>query len=140
MIPSNDTAKANPTYRERCAGTADHVEVPNVELKDPAAHFAELIKFFSCFLADPTTLIREGKTDIVGTQYSPVVFRSDEKQLAVTTKVKQYLQNTVDSDEVTSYKQQQTQMLRQALSPTRSSFRPMKNINSINGQSLRRSA
>lgn len=45
----------NPSYRQVCTGSTGHVEVLNVELNDPAAHFEELVKFFFLF-HDPTTL------------------------------------------------------------------------------------
>jgi peptide-methionine (S)-S-oxide reductase len=100
FMSPNDTAKANPTYREVCTGTTGHVEVLNVELNDPAAHFEELVKFFFMF-HDPTTLNRQGND--AGTQYASVVFCSDEQQLAVAEQVKQDLQKAIDVGKVTTY-------------------------------------
>lgn len=54
MSPEKDHPE-DPSYRQVCTGTTGHVEVLNVELNDPEAHFEELIKFFFLF-HDPTTM------------------------------------------------------------------------------------
>lgn len=100
FMSPNDNAKSNPSYREVCTGTTGHVEVLNVVLKDPDAHFEELVKFFFMF-HDPTTKNRQGND--VGTQYASVLFCSDNQQIAVATKVKEDLQKAIHKKLVTSY-------------------------------------
>ena len=99
MNPNKD-GKKNPSYREVCTGTTGHVEVLNIELKDPDKDFEELIKFFFMF-HDPTTLNRQGND--VGTQYASVIFCSDDQQTAIAKKVKLELQAAINHDLVTSY-------------------------------------
>jgi peptide-methionine (S)-S-oxide reductase len=54
MSPEKD-GPVNPSYRQVCSGTTGHVEVLEVELNDPDAHFEDLMKFFYLF-HDPTTM------------------------------------------------------------------------------------
>lgn len=52
FMSPNESAKANPSYREVCTGTTGHVEVLNVELSKEGATeamFEELIKFTFMF-------------------------------------------------------------------------------------------
>ena len=93
--------KKNPSYREVCSGSTGHVEVLDVEFKDLTEElFEEFCKFVFMF-HDPTTLNRQGND--VGTQYASVFFCSDEKQKEIANKVKQELQQAIDSGAVTSY-------------------------------------
>jgi peptide-methionine (S)-S-oxide reductase len=57
MSPDPNAIK-NPSYRQVCSGTTSHVEVLQVELKNPDAHFEELIKFF--FMFHGTSIHRGG--------------------------------------------------------------------------------
>jgi len=99
MSPDPNAMK-NPTYRQVCSGSTGHVEVLNVELRDPEKHFEELIKFFFQF-HDPTTKNRQGND--AGTQYASCIFCSDDKQIKIAKKVIDELQEHVDARRVTSY-------------------------------------
>ena len=57
MNPDKNGMK-NPDYRAVCSGQTGHVEVLNVELADPSAHYKELLRFFFSF-HDPTTMNRQ---------------------------------------------------------------------------------
>jgi peptide-methionine (S)-S-oxide reductase len=100
MSPHADAMK-NPSYRQVCSGQTGHVEVLNVELKDPTPElFEELVKFFFTF-HDPTTLDRQGND--AGTQYASIIFCSDAQQTTIANKVKKELQQHVDKKRVTAY-------------------------------------
>jgi len=99
MSPEDDH-KPDPSYREVCTGSTGHVEVLNVEMKNPDKDFQELIKFFF-MVHDPTTKNAQGND--VGTQYASVIFCSDDKQTKIATKVKEDLQKAIDNRKVTSY-------------------------------------
>jgi Peptide methionine sulfoxide reductase len=49
FMSPDPNAIQNPSYRQVCSGTTSHVEVLQVALKNPDAHFEELIKFFFMF-------------------------------------------------------------------------------------------
>jgi methionine-S-sulfoxide reductase len=86
---------------EACSsGQTGHVEVLNVELKDPIPElFEELVNFFFTF-HDPTTLDRQGND--AGTQYASIIFCSDAQQTTIANKVKkEELQH--DKKRVTAY-------------------------------------
>lgn len=100
MSPDPNAMK-NPSYRQVCSGSTGHVEVLNVELKDATPElFEELVKFFFMF-HDPTTLNRQGND--AGTQYSSVIFCSDEEQKKIANKVKDELQQAVVGKKVKSF-------------------------------------
>jgi peptide-methionine (S)-S-oxide reductase len=101
MSPDPNAIK-NPSYRQVCSGTTSHVEVLQVELKNPDAHFEELIKFFFMF-HDPTTKDRQGND--AGTQYASWIFCTDEEQLRIAHKVKEELQTLITAGKVKGYNQ-----------------------------------
>lgn len=74
-----------------------HVEVLNVELKEPEKTFEELCRFFFMF-HDPTTKNRQGND--VGTQYASIIFVQDDEQKAIATRVKEELQAAIDKGKV----------------------------------------
>ena len=90
----------NPTYRQVCNGDTGHVEVLQVELNNPTAHFEELIKFFFLF-HDPTTKDRQGNDR--GSQYASAVFVSDDEQKRLVDKVMRDLQSAIDSGKISPY-------------------------------------
>ncbi len=67
----------NPSYKEVCTGTTDHVEVVQIEYDDELVNYEDLLKIFFR-THNPTTLNRQGED--VGTQYRSVVFFHDEEQ------------------------------------------------------------
>jgi peptide-methionine (S)-S-oxide reductase len=100
MSPDKDAMK-NPSYRQVCSGTTGHVEVLNVELNETTSDlFEELIRFFFSF-HDPTTLNRQGND--VGTQYSSIIFCSDQEQTKIANKVKDELQERVSKGKIKTY-------------------------------------
>lgn len=66
-----------PTYREVCSGTTDHVEVVQVEYDERFLSYEDLLLLFWAN-HDPTTLNRQGPD--IGTQYRSVVFYHTEQQ------------------------------------------------------------
>jgi Peptide methionine sulfoxide reductase len=101
FMSPNDTAKANPTYREVCTGTSGQVEVLNAELNDPAAHFEELIKFIFIF-HDPTTLNRQ--CNDVGTLYAMILDNKSSSSWSAgrSTPRTLYLFNSIHSIQLNS--------------------------------------
>jgi peptide-methionine (S)-S-oxide reductase len=99
MSPHANHVK-NPSYRQVCNGDTGHVEVLQVELNNPKAHFEELIKFFFLF-HDPTTMNRQGNDR--GSQYASAIFYEDEEQKLIIEKVIRELQSAVDSGKVSAY-------------------------------------
>lgn len=97
FMSPEENAVENPSYRQVCTGETGHVEVLDVELKDPDKTFEELIRFFFMF-HDPTTKNRQGND--VGTQYASAIFCSDEQQIEIATRVKEELQAAVDKGKV----------------------------------------
>jgi peptide-methionine (S)-S-oxide reductase len=90
-------AMENPTYQQVCSGSTGHVEVLYVELTDSNSNeetFEQLIRFFFQF-HDPTTKDRQGNDS--GSQYSSVIFCNDKKQHEIATKVKQQLQDLMNT-------------------------------------------
>jgi peptide-methionine (S)-S-oxide reductase len=65
FMSPDPNARKNPSYNTVCTGESGHVEVVEVELNDPNAHFEELVRFFYAF-HDPTTEDQQG--DDVGPQ------------------------------------------------------------------------
>jgi peptide-methionine (S)-S-oxide reductase len=73
-------AKANPTYREVCAGTTGHAEAVQVRFDPAEISYADLLEVFFA-THDPTTKDRQGND--VGSQYRSAVFAHDERQAAL---------------------------------------------------------
>jgi len=94
FMSPNKNAPKNPSYRDVCTGVTGHVEVLFVELNKPEKHFEDLIRFFFSF-HDPTTMNRQGND--AGTQYASYIFTSDENQEKIATRVKNELQNLLDT-------------------------------------------
>lgn len=70
---------SEPTYKEVCTGTTDHVEVVQIEYNPHLVSYEELLLLFWAN-HDPTTPNRQGPD--VGTQYRSVVFfHTQEQQL-----------------------------------------------------------
>jgi len=67
----------NPTYRQVCTGTTDHVEVVRVTFDPAQLSYRELLEVFFT-VHDPTTLNRQGND--VGTQYRSVIYYTSEEQ------------------------------------------------------------
>jgi peptide-methionine (S)-S-oxide reductase len=100
MATDPNNSISNPNYRQVCSGTTGYVEVLYVELNDPERTFEPLIQFFFQF-HDPTTKNQQGND--VGTQYSSVIFCDDDAQTTIANKVKQNLQQLIDSGKIKSY-------------------------------------
>ena len=70
----------NPTYKDVCSGTTDHVEVVKVTYLDsPETLMNILISFWE--MHDPTQGMRQGND--IGTQYRSVIFYKNESQLDI---------------------------------------------------------
>jgi peptide-methionine (S)-S-oxide reductase len=91
MSPDPNAVK-NPSYRAVCSGSTGHVEVLEVELNDPAAHYEELLRFFYMF-HDPTTKNRQGND--VGSQYASYIFTYDAEQETIAKRVTRELQDAI---------------------------------------------
>ncbi|GMI44627.1 hypothetical protein TrCOL_g353 [Triparma columacea] len=92
--------KPNPSYREVCTGSTGHIEVLEVELYDPNAHYEELLRFFFMF-HDPTTKNRQGND--VGSQYSSHIFTYDDKQASIAKKVVGQIQDSMSRGTLSNY-------------------------------------
>eukprot|EP01035_Chromulina_nebulosa_P017171 gene17171-22687_t len=92
-----ETAKKNPTYREVCSGTTQHVEVYDLEFNGDETTYENLVKHFFTF-HDPTTKNRQGND--AGTQYASAIFYYDNKQKEIATRVKSELQSLVNSGKI----------------------------------------
>ncbi|GMH79534.1 hypothetical protein TrLO_g6244 [Triparma laevis f. longispina] len=91
MSPDPDAMK-DPSYRAVCSGSTGHVEVLDLELTDPQAHYEELIRFFYMF-HDPTTKNRQGND--TGSQYSSYIFTYDSEQSKIANRVTRELQDHI---------------------------------------------
>ena len=96
--------KANPTYREVCAGTTGHVEVCQVKYDPGKCSYEDLCMHFYTF-HDPTTANRQGND--VGTQYASVVFVHDDEQRKTAERVKVKVQKLVSDGEIKTFAGQQ---------------------------------
>ncbi|GMH85467.1 hypothetical protein TrVE_jg5311 [Triparma verrucosa] len=99
MSPNPDAMK-NPSYRQVCSGSTGHVEVLDLELTDPQAHYEELIRFFYMF-HDPTTKNRQGND--MGSQYSSYIFTYDQEQSKVASRVTKELQDHISRGTLNSF-------------------------------------
>ena len=69
--------KANPTYKEVCAGDTGHAEVIQIEFDPRVVSYEKLLATF-WEAHDPTTLNRQGAD--TGTQYRSIILHSTEAQ------------------------------------------------------------
>lgn len=102
MSPLDKPPMAHPSYDDVTTGQTTYIEVLYVELKNPAKHFEELIRFFFR-MHDPTTRNRQGND--VGTQYASHIFCGDAEQVAIANRVTKELQELVTARSVTAYAQ-----------------------------------
>jgi len=102
MSPLDQPKIKNPNYRQVCTGESGHIEVLYVELNHPEEHFEELIRFFFQF-HDPTTKNRQGNDH--GFQYASWIFCGDEEQYEIAKRVRDELQELVDSKALRVYAQ-----------------------------------
>jgi peptide-methionine (S)-S-oxide reductase len=94
------TAKPNPTYREVCSGTTQHVEVYDLQYTGGEQSYENLVKFFFMF-HDPSTKDRQGNDR--GTQYASAIFCYDPVQEEIARRVKAELSLLVKQGKVTGY-------------------------------------
>jgi len=90
----------NPSYEAVCSGSTGHVEVLEVELHDPNAHYEELVRFFYQF-HDPTTNNRQGND--MGSQYGSWIFTYDEKQSEIANGVQRRVQEAISRGTLNCY-------------------------------------
>ena len=90
----------NPSYEAVCTGRTGHVEVLEVQLHNPQAHFEELLRFFYMF-HDPSTANRQGND--MGTQYASYIFVYDEEQMKIAEKVKREVNTLIQKQIITTY-------------------------------------
>ncbi len=80
-----------PTYRQVCTGTTDHVEVVQVEFDEQIISYEQLLMGFWAN-HDPTTVNRQGPD--IGTQYRSVVFYHSQDQQQQAQDLLSQLQQT----------------------------------------------
>lgn len=88
------SAPVDPSYQDVCTGRTGHVEVYHVEFCGGEAYVEAMIRYFFSF-HDPTTLNRQGNDQ--GTQYSSVIFCSTPGQVDIANKVKNELQQLINT-------------------------------------------
>ncbi len=71
----------NPTYREVCSGTTDHVEVVKVDYDPTIVSLEDILRVFF-YVHNPTELNRQGND--IGKQYRSVIFYQNEAQKSVS--------------------------------------------------------
>mmetsp|Transcript_4737 Transcript_4737/g.6505 ORF Transcript_4737/g.6505 Transcript_4737/m.6505 type:complete len:276 (+) Transcript_4737:59-886(+) len=96
------TAKENPTYNDVCMGSTGHVEVYNMEYTGGSEFYEALVRYFFQF-HDPTVLNKQGNDR--GTQYASVIYCYSDDQKEIAFKVKQELQERVDTGKLSCYLQ-----------------------------------
>ncbi len=70
-------ASANPTYKQVCSGSTEHVEVVQVTFDPAAISLRDILEIFFV-IHDPTTLNSQGND--YGTQYRSVIFYHSPEQ------------------------------------------------------------
>eukprot|EP01033_Poteriospumella_lacustris_P004287 gene4287-3060_t len=93
-------APANPSYREVCSGTTNHVEVYHFQYSGGSAQYEALVRYFFQF-HDPTTLNRQGNDK--GTQYASVIYTYSDEQREIASRVKEELQGLIDCGKLKPY-------------------------------------
>lgn len=93
-------APANPSYREVCSGTTNHVEVYHFQYSGGPAQYEALVRYFFQF-HDPTTKNRQGNDK--GTQYASVIYTYSDEQREIATRVKEELQALIDCGKLKPY-------------------------------------
>ena len=84
----------NPTYKEVCTGTTNHVEVVDLYFNAEKVSYSTLLNLFWAN-HNPTTLNRQGFDN--GTQYRSIVFYHNEQQLIeVEQSIKEQQENWED--------------------------------------------
>jgi peptide methionine sulfoxide reductase msrA/msrB len=84
----------NPTYKEVCTGTTNHVEVVDLYFDSEKVSYSTLLNLFWAN-HNPTTLNRQGFDN--GTQYRSIVFYHNEQQLIeVEQSIKEQQENWED--------------------------------------------
>lgn len=109
----------NPTYKDVCSGTTDHVEVVKVTYLDsPETLMNILISFWE--MHDPTQGMRQGND--IGTQYRSVIFYKNESQLDILNDSLRKYQNILTEKGLqtitTTIERAQTFFFSRGLSPT----------------------
>lgn len=74
----------DPTYKDICSGSTDHVEVVQVTFNPNELSYEDLITIFMTS-HDPTTVNRQGADR--GTQYRSAIFYHDEEQKVILDQV-----------------------------------------------------
>jgi peptide-methionine (S)-S-oxide reductase len=81
----------DPTYKDICSGTTEHVEVVQVTFDPDELSYEDLIKIFMTS-HDPTTVNRQGADR--GTQYRSAIFYHDEEQKLILARVLEELKES----------------------------------------------
>ena len=88
----------NPTYKDVCTGTSEHVEVVQILFDDEIISYSEILdNFWLCH--DPTQLNRQGLD--LGSQYRSAIFYLSESQKKLALKSKKYKQLSLSKTIVT---------------------------------------
>ena len=103
MHPSMN-APPNPSYRQVCSGITGFVEVYDCEFDGNEQTFESLLRHFFSF-HDPTTLNRQGNDQ--GSQYGSHIFCYDEKQTEIANRVKNEVQELINSGKIRAYQNKQ---------------------------------
>ena len=82
---------SNPTYKQICSGTTNHIEVCKIIYNPRIISYEKLLKVF--FEAhDPTTLNKQGND--IGTQYRSAIFFTDSTEKSLSIKFKKLLNDS----------------------------------------------
>ena len=88
----------DPTYKDICSGSTEHVEVVQVTFNPDELTYEDLIKIFMTS-HDPTTVNRQGADR--GTQYRSAIFYHNEAQKVVLDQVVEELKESFSDPIVT---------------------------------------